>query len=302
MKDFLRLFTCLIDSFSYMKKKIRRKVEVVVLSDTHLGTYGCHAKDLLKYLKSIQPKILVLNGDIIDIWQFSKRYWPKTHMKVIKQIIGLSAKGTKTYYITGNHDEMLRKFEGLKMGNLEICNKLELELDGKKALIFHGDVFDVIMQNSKWLAKLGAIGYDSLIYLNTFINFISRKLGRGRVSLSKKIKDNVKSAMKYVGDFEVSAAEFAVKKGFSYIVCGHIHQAQKRYVITSNGGITYLNSGDWIENLTALEFNNGEWDIYIHAPETKVNGSHPEIEDSDLSIVDFDSKQIFSQMLKEFQN
>lgn len=100
----------------------------------------------------------------------------------------------------------------------------------------------------------------------------------------------------------MSAAEFAVTKEYHYVVCGHIHQAQKRNVVTPYGGITYLNSGDWVENLTALEYNNGEWDVYIHAPETRINGSHPEAEDNDLSIIDFNNKEIFSKMLKEFQN
>ena len=138
-----------------MKNK-KRKLDVVVISDVHLGTYGCHAKELLRYLKSIKPKIVVLNGDIIDIWQFSKSYFPKSHMKVIKHFMSWLSKGTKVYYVTGNHDEMLRKFEGLKMGSFKVVNKVVLELqDKKKAWIFHGDVFDVTMQHSKWLAKLG---------------------------------------------------------------------------------------------------------------------------------------------------
>ena len=127
----------------------KRPIDVVVISDVHLGTYGCHAKELLKYLKSINPKIIILNGDIIDIWQFSKRYWPKSHMKVIKYIIGWISQGKEIYYITGNHDEMLRKFVGFKLGSFVIKNKIVLELDGKKAWFFHGDVFDVTMQHSK---------------------------------------------------------------------------------------------------------------------------------------------------------
>ncbi len=286
-----------------MKKKDRRKIEVVVISDVHLGTYGSHAKELLNYLKSITPKILVLNGDIIDIWQFKKRYWPKPHMKVIKQIVSMMAKDTQVYYVTGNHDEMLRKFEGLKMGNFEICNKLELQLDGKKAWFFHGDVFDVIMQHSKWLAKLGAIGYDSLIYINTFVNFISRKLGRGKVALSKKIKENVKSALKYIDDFEQSAADLAIRKGFDYIVCGHIHKAQMRTIKTTNGEIFYLNSGDWIESLTALEYNQGEWGLYHHAvEESTANGTAKLDDDTELTIVDFNNKELFNKMLEGFQS
>ena len=157
-----------------MDKIKKRKLDILVLSDVHLGTYGCHAKELLRYLKTVKPKTVILNGDIIDIWQFSKRYWPKNHMKVIKHLMSWMSRGVKIYYITGNHDEMLRKFVGFKMGSLKIVNKIILELDnGKTAWFFHGDVFDVTMQHSKWLAKLGAVGYDTLIHINSFANFIS---------------------------------------------------------------------------------------------------------------------------------
>src|SRR5688572_25059943 len=110
-------------------KKLVRKPEIVVISDVHLGTYGCHAKELLRYLKSVKPKKLILNGDIIDIWQFSKRYWPKAHMKVVRQIMMMVSKGTKVYYVTGNHDELLRKFEGFSLGSFKVVNKLVLELE-----------------------------------------------------------------------------------------------------------------------------------------------------------------------------
>ena len=160
----------------------KREVDLVILSDIHLGTYGCHAKELLSYLKSIKPKKVVLNGDIIDIWQFSKHYWPSSHMLVVKYLLGLVAKGVKVYYITGNHDEMLRKFAGSKMGSLKIVNKLVLKQQGEKVWIFHGDVFDVTMQHARWLAKLGAVGYDTLILINRAANFTSTKLGRASLS------------------------------------------------------------------------------------------------------------------------
>jgi UDP-2,3-diacylglucosamine pyrophosphatase LpxH len=240
----------------------KRKVEVVVISDIHLGTYGCHAGELLSYLKSVKPKTLILNGDIIDIWQFNKSYWPESHMQVIKHITGLIAKNVKVYYVTGNHDEMLRKFVGFKMGSLQIVNKVVLNLDGKKAWFFHGDVFDVIMQNSKWLAKLGAKGYDTLILINRVFNHISEKMGRGKLSFSKKIKNSVKSAVKFIDDFEQIAADIAISNTYDYVVCGHIHQPGIKKIKNKEGEVTYLNSGDWIENLTALEYNNGAWKIY----------------------------------------
>lgn len=241
----------------------KRNVEVVVISDIHLGTYGCHAGELLSYLKSIKPKKkLILNGDIIDIWQFNKSYWPESHMKVIKHIMGLMAKGVKVYYVTGNHDEMLRKFTGFKIGSLEIVNKVVLKLNGKRAWVFHGDVFDVTMQHSKWLAKLGAKGYDALILINRFSNYISEKLGRGKLSLSKKIKNSVKSAVKFINDFEDVAADIAISNGYDYVICGHIHQPEIKTITKMDGEVQYLNSGDWVENLTSLEYNEGEWKLY----------------------------------------
>ena len=240
----------------------KREVEVVVISDVHLGTYGCHATELLCYLKSIKPKKVILNGDIIDIWQFSKSYWPESHMQVIKHITGLMAKQVKVYYVTGNHDEMLRKFVGFRMGSLQIVNKVVLKLDGKKAWFFHGDVFDVTMQNSKWLAKLGVKGYDTLILINRLFNHISEKMGKGKLSLSKKIKNSVKSAVKFINNFEQVAADIAISNGYDYVVCGHIHQPEIKKIKNKEGEITYLNSGDWIENLTALEYNNGAWTLY----------------------------------------
>jgi len=162
-----------------VEKAKKRKVDILVLSDIHLGTFGCHAKELLHYLKTIKPKTVILNGDIIDIWQFNKRYWPKSHMKVVKHLMAWMSKGVKIYYVTGNHDEMLRKFVGFKMGSFKIVNKVILDLDNDtKAWIFHGDVFDVTMQHSKWLAKLGAVGYDTLILINRVANFVSEKVFR----------------------------------------------------------------------------------------------------------------------------
>ncbi|PQB04367.1 UDP-2,3-diacylglucosamine diphosphatase [Aureitalea marina] len=246
---------------------MKRKVELVVLSDIHLGTYGCHAKEVLHYLNSVRPKKLVLNGDIFDIWQFRKRYFPKAHLLVIKKIISLATKGTKVYYITGNHDEKLRRFGGTKMGNISIMDKLVLNLDGKKAWFFHGDVFDASIQHAKWIAKLGGWGYDLLILFNRFINAGLSKLGKERYSLSKRIKNSVKSAVKFISNFEKTASDLAIDNEFDYVICGHIHQPVIRKVTNEKGSCLYLNSGDWVENLTALEYNNEQWRLYHFNPE-----------------------------------
>ena len=276
-------------------KQAKRQVDVAVLSDVHLGTYGCHAKEVLQYLKSIQPKILVLNGDIIDIWQFSKSYWPKSHMKVVKYIMKLISNDVQIYYLPGNHDELLRRFNGFALGSFKITNKIVLDLDNnKKAWIFHGDVFDVTMQHSKWLAKLGAHGYDILILINHFVNFISERiLHKGKISLSKRIKNGVKTAVKFVNHFEDTAADIGIYNQYDYVVCGHIHKPEMRKITNQNGSIMYLNSGDWIENLTALEYTNGEWSIYQY------NEADFIIDEQEEELL-LSNEELFDEMLMEF--
>lgn len=241
----------------------RRKIDVVVLSDVHLGTYGCHATELVSYLKNIQPELLVLNGDIVDIWQFRKHYFPASHMQVIKEIFSLMAKGTKVVYITGNHDETLRRYSGLELGNLKLADKLVVNIDGEMTWIFHGDVFDATTKGSaKLIAKLGGHGYDLLILVNRAINWLLKVMGREKMSLSKKVKNSVKKAVSWIGNFEQTAAELAIENQYTNVICGHIHQPQIRKVETDKGTVMYMNSGDWIENLTTLEYVNGKWDIY----------------------------------------
>jgi UDP-2,3-diacylglucosamine pyrophosphatase LpxH len=241
----------------------KRPVDVVVMSDLHLGTYGCHAKEIVNYLKSIQPQILVLNGDIIDIWQFNKRYFPVSHMQVLKEIMHLLSKGTRVIYITGNHDESLRRYSDMNMGNFQLTDKLVMEINGKMTWIFHGDVFDATTKGSaKLLAKLGGHGYDLLILINSCINRFLKLMGKEKMSFSKKVKNSVKKAVAWIGDFEQTAAELAIEKKYDYVICGHIHQPQKREVVTKNGRVMYMNSGDWIENLTSLEYHNNEWEVY----------------------------------------
>ena len=276
---------------------MKRTLDICIISDVHLGTYGCHAKELLHYLRGIKPKTVILNGDIIDIWQFSKRYWPKSHMKVVKHLMSWMSKGVKMYYITGNHDEMLRKFVGFKMGSLKIVNKVILELDDDKtAWFFHGDVFDVTMQHSKWLAKLGAVGYDTLIHINRVANFISEKIfKKGKLSLSKKIKNSVKSAVKFINSFEQTAADIGISNQYDYVICGHIHQPEMREIENEQGKIMYLNSGDWIENLTALEYAEGEWKIYRYDENEMQQWIEHSNEEEELN-----NTQLFDNMLEEF--
>lgn len=273
---------------------MKRSIEILVISDIHLGTYGCQSKALLNYLKSVDPKIIILNGDIIDIWQFNKRYFPKSHMKIIKYFLNLIQDGKIIYYLTGNHDEMLRKFNGFELKNFKILNKKVINLNGHQAWFFHGDVFDLTMQYSRWLTRLGAIGYDALILINSALNFILSKLGRPRYSLSKKLKNSVKGAVKFINKFEETVVGIAFERKYKFVVCGHIHQPAIKKHSIKNKNIIYLNSGDWVENLTSLEYHNKKWTIYQH------DNNHYEEElvndESDLS-----AKELFQGMLKEFK-
>ena len=243
---------------------MRRAVDIVVLSDVHLGTHGCRADELLQYLHSIKPEYLVLNGDIIDIWQFKKSYFPESHFKILKCLLDMAYSGCQVVYITGNHDEMLRKFGAMSFGKIQFANKLLLDIGGKKTWIFHGDVFDASIQHSKWIAKLGGWGYDQLIRLNTLINFFLTRMGREKYSLSKRIKNSVKKAVKFISDFENTASELAIESEYDYVICGHIHQPTIRQVDTKKGSCVYMNSGDWIENLSALEYRHNEWQLFFY--------------------------------------
>lgn len=276
----------------------KRNIDILILSDIHLGTYGCRAKELLKYLKSIRPKHVILNGDIIDIWQFSKHYWPKSHMKIIKYVMQWVSEGVKVDYITGNHDEMLRKFVGFKMGSFTIENKVLINLKKEKAWIFHGDVFDITMQHSKWIAKLGAIGYDSLIVLNSAINFLAVKCGKQTISMSKKIKNSVKSAVKFINNFEQIAAEIAIENKYDYVICGHIHQPEIKEITTDKGKVVYLNSGDWVENLTALEYTKGKWRLYTYEEDFKLKAHKEEVLEKDEVL---ENNVLFNALLQEFK-
>ncbi len=281
----------------------KRRVQVAVISDVHLGTYGCHAAELLRYLKSIRPQVLVLNGDIVDIWQFSKNYWPPAHMRVVRYLAGLAARGVKIHYLTGNHDELLRKFAGLKLGNFRLDNKLVLDLPHGRTWLFHGDVFDVTMRHARWLAKLGGHGYDLLILLNRFVNYLLARCGRPRVALSKRVKERVKSAVAAVSNFEVTAAAIAADEGYRYVACGHIHQPEIKPLLTEKGEVTYLNSGDWVENLTALEYTaETGWQLYYYNDDPRMQQTaETAAADAAEALADADPAKLLAELLAEFK-
>jgi UDP-2,3-diacylglucosamine pyrophosphatase LpxH len=241
-----------------------REIEVAVISDIHLATHACKPKKVLKYLKSIQPKTLVLNGDIIDSWRFSRNYFPKPQLKVIRQLIKMMEKGVQVYYITGNHDEFLRKFSQTQIGNLRIVNQLILDLDGSKTWIFHGDIFDNVIHQTKWLAKLGAATYGMLTMLNQIVNRFLQWIGKPEIIIYKKIKKYTVREKINPSSFESAIGNSAFQQGYQTVICGHTHIPKEKQLTISGQKIHYLNCGDWVEHFTAAEYCNSNWSLFYY--------------------------------------
>ena len=251
-----------------------------MISDVHLGTSGSKAKELTNFLKQFSCDKLILNGDIIDGWQL-KKYgsWKRKHTRFFKTVLKMiEDHDTKVIYLRGNHDDFLDQVLPLKVGNFSIQRDYVLKWNDQKYYLTHGDVFDSITTKLKWVAKLGDVGYTFLLWFNKIYNQYRTRRGLPYYSLSQVIKQKVKSAVSYVSDFEVQLAELARIKECDGIICGHIHQP----AIKSLGGIVYLNSGDWVESLSALvQDENGEWSLmYYHetvsAPAADANDELPE--------------------------
>jgi UDP-2,3-diacylglucosamine pyrophosphatase LpxH len=267
-----------------------REIEVAVISDIHLATHACKPKKVLKYLKSIQPKTLVLNGDIIDSWRFSRNYFPKPQLKVIRQLIKMMEKGVQIFYITGNHDEFLRRFSQTQIGNLKIVNQLILNLDGSKTWIFHGDIFDKVIHHTKWLAKLGAATYGMLTILNQIVNRFFRLIGKPEIIIYKSITNYITREKINLSPFESALGNAALKQGYQTVICGHTHIPKEKQLSISDQKIKYLNCGDWVENFTAAEYFNANWNLYYY------NDPDDEFTD-DLEVPE--EKQLYQSLVKE---
>ncbi len=243
---------------------MKRTVDIVVISDSHLGTFGSHAKRLHQYLESVSPKQLIINGDLIDIWQFMKWYFPKSHTQVLQKINELINSGIPVYYLTGNHDDLLRRFTPIKLANFQLIDELTLNIDGKKTWVLHGDIYDKSIK-ARSVAVIGGLGYNCLIVVDRLFNQFLRFCGRKKpIRISKGLKDFSKKAAKKIGNFEQEAIDTAIENGYDNLICAHIHKPQMRQAMHTDGSksIFYLNSGDWVENTTSLEYNNGEWKIF----------------------------------------
>ena len=234
----------------------------IFLSDIHLGTAGCKAEHLLDFLRHNESDSLYLVGDIIDGWALRSRFfWPQSHNDVIQKILRKARKGTKVFYLPGNHDEVARQFCGLHFGDVRICEDAVYRLlDGRAMWVVHGDIADGVIRHVKWLAHLGDALYDWLLWLNRHLNNLRARLGFGYWSLSQYLKYKVKNAVSFISDFEAVLVREARRRGYDGVICGHIHHAQIRTV----DGALYVNDGDWVESLTALvETREGELRILV---------------------------------------
>jgi UDP-2,3-diacylglucosamine pyrophosphatase LpxH len=239
---------------------VKTHYKTIVISDIHLGTKGSKAKEIARFLKQYRCENLVLNGDIIDGWQLKKSgSWKRKHTRFFNRILKMIENhSTNVYYLRGNHDDFLDQILPLQIGKLHILTDMIYESAGKKYFITHGDIFDSITTNLRWIAYLGDMGYTFLLWLNRVVNYYRFKAGLPYYSLSQFVKGKVKSAVAYVDQYEQELAKMAQAKGCDGIICGHIHKAEDRMI----DGIHYLNSGDWVETMSALaEDHDGNWQL-----------------------------------------
>jgi UDP-2,3-diacylglucosamine pyrophosphatase LpxH len=226
------------------------KHQAIIVSDLHLGTKDSKAEEFIEFIEKNPTDLLILNGDIVDGWALNRgTKWKKQHTKVISKLLQLSNK-TRIIWIRGNHDEFIQEFIGTHLGAIEIREDYKLDIDNtmESYYIFHGDVIDVFITKYKWLSKIGSVGYDFALWLNRVYNTYRKWRKLPYISISQKIKESVKVATNYVNDFEVTALSMASKKGCNGVICGHIHQPADMMI----DGKRYLNSGDWIENMSAI--------------------------------------------------
>lgn len=256
---------------------MKTNYKTIIVSDVHLGTKGSKAKEIARFLKQFHCDNLILNGDIIDGWQLKKSgSWKRKHTRFFNRVLKMMEnQSTNVYYLRGNHDDFLDQILPLQIGRLQILADMTYESNGKTYFITHGDVFDSITTNLRWIAYLGDVGYTFLLWLNRVVNYYRFKKGLPYFSLSQFVKGKVKQAVSYVDDYETELAKMAKAKGCDGIICGHIHKAENRMI----DGIHYLNSGDWVETMSALaEDHEGNWElIYFNQIDFKKINTHQEI-------------------------
>ncbi|MFT4032069.1 MAG: UDP-2,3-diacylglucosamine diphosphatase [Siphonobacter sp.] len=263
--------------------EVRTHFRTIVLSDIHLGSKGSKAKEVTGFLKQYTCDKLILNGDIIDGWQLKKygNSWKKKHTAFFRQILKMIEQyDTRVIYLRGNHDDFLDHVLPLKVGK-HFSIRLDYVLKTRKGYhyyVTHGDIFDRVTTHLKWLAYVGDAGYTLLLGINKFYNKWRAWRGLPYYSLSQEIKLKVKAAVNYISDFEEKLADLARSKGCQGIICGHIHQP----IIRMIGDIEYLNSGDWVESLTALvEDHEGTWNLVYYSAHLNQPEEEPSSEEDD---------------------
>ena len=237
-----------------------RRYRTVFISDVHLGTRSAQAEALLDFLKHVESETLYLVGDIVDFWKVRRGpHWPQSHNDILQKLLRKARKGTRVVFIPGNHDEGLRDYCGMNFGGIEIkSDDIHRSADGRKYLVLHGDEFDIVVRYARWLAFLGDRGYEVSLALNMPLNWARRHLGYDYWSLSNFLKQRVKTAVNFIGEFEDALSAEARRRGADGLICGHIHHANDR----SFDGIHYLNCGDWVESCTAIgERDDGSFEI-----------------------------------------
>ena len=243
-----------------------RTYRTIWISDVHLGMRGAKAEMLVDFLKYNDSEYLYLVGDIVDGWRLKRSwYWPQSHNDVIQKILRRARKGTKVTYLPGNHDEAARDYLGAQFGGVTVANEaVHVTADGRRFLVIHGDQFDAVVKYARWLAIIGDHAYIFLLHVNTVLNFFRRKLGFSYWSISAYLKHKAKSAVEYIGNYEVALADEARRREVDGVICGHIHTAEMRNM----EGILYCNDGDWVESCTALvEHETGKLEIIHWAAE-----------------------------------
>jgi UDP-2,3-diacylglucosamine pyrophosphatase LpxH len=261
------------ESFAPEPSSATFHVRTAWISDVHLGTRGANAGVLLDFLRDYDCETLYVVGDLIDIWQLRRGiYWPQQHNDVIQKILRKARKGTRVIYIPGNHDEMVCQFEGV-YGNISIRqNAIHETADGRRILVMHGHELDTVVQNVRWLAFLGDVGYQFLLSLNPAINFFRRRFGLGYWSLSAYAKKRVKDAVSFIGRFEEEIVRYAARQAVDAVLCGHIHSAAIRQI----GKVAYYNCGDWVETCSALiEGHDGMIEMVHYHPTSAVAPALP---------------------------
>lgn len=267
---------------------MKQEYRSIFLSDIHLGTRDCKAEEVIKFLKATRCEKLILNGDIVDGWALkSGGRWLPSHTKVVRTVLKkMEKQGTEVIYLRGNHDDILERFLPIDFGNLRIEQEYIHQTPSGDYLVVHGDGFDSVTTGHKWIAVLGSFGYELLLRINRLYNKWRSWRGKDYYSLSKKIKAKVKSAVSFIGRYEDQLKELAVVKGCRGIICGHIHTAADKRL---DNGVHYLNSGDWVESLTAIvEPEPGRFELVDYAEFMQRRGVDEALQASEPDFVESD--------------